>query len=179
MSEENIILYEVKNKYATITLNRPYISNSFNVDLMKELYNKLIEADKDESVKCILLKSTGNRSFSTGIDLKSADPEDVKYMEDLKKNGRKITQMMMLMKKPIVCQVQGTAIGFGMELIMASDLRIFADRPIEEMFFRMPEIAISIYPQTGATLLPLLAFGLTYAKNLLLTSDRIGLEAII
>ena len=178
MSEENIILYEVKNKYATITLNRPYISNSFNVDLMKELYNKLIEADKDESVKCILLKSTGNRSFSTGIDLKSADPEDVKYMEDLKKNGRKITQMMMLMKKPIVCQVQGTAIGFGMELIMASDFRIFADRPIEEMFFRMPEIAISIYPQTGATLLPLLAFGLTYAKNLLLTSDRIGLEAL-
>jgi len=82
------------------------------------------------------------------------------------------------MKKPIIVQVQGTAIGFGMELIMASDLRIFADKPIDKMFFRMPEIAIGIYPQTGATILPLLAFGLSYAKNLLLTSDRFGLEEL-
>ena len=177
MSEENIILYELKGKVATIELNRPAAAHSFNLDLMKKLYTTLVEADEDERVKCILLKSTGNRMFSAGIDIKSKSLEDNKeYFEEMKIYGRNITQKMLIMKKPIIVQVQGTAIGYGMELIMASDLRIFADRPKEAMFFRMPEIAISIYPQTGATILPLLAFGLSYTKNILFTADEFGLD---
>ena len=45
-------------------------------------------------------------------------------------------------------------------------------------FFRMPEIAIGIFPQTGATILPLLAFGLNFAKQILLTADKFGLEEL-
>ena len=58
MSGEDIILYELKGKVANIVLNRPAAAHSFNLDLMKKLYNTLVEADEDESVKCILLKST-------------------------------------------------------------------------------------------------------------------------
>jgi len=58
------------------------------------------------------------------------------------------------------------------------ELKIFADKPKEEMFFRMTEIAISIYPQTGATILPLLSFGLPFAKNILFTADKFGLEEL-
>ncbi|MGV9203951.1 MAG: enoyl-CoA hydratase/isomerase family protein, partial [Promethearchaeia archaeon] len=61
-------------------------------------------------------------------------------------------------------------------VLMACDLKMFADKPKDEMKFRMPEIAISIYPQTGATILPLLSFGFNYAKRLLLTADHFGLE---
>ena len=83
MSEENIILYELKGKVATVELNRPAAAHSFNQDLMKKLYTKLVEADEDERVKCILLKSTGNRMFSAGIDIKSKSLEDNKeYFED-------------------------------------------------------------------------------------------------
>ena len=177
MSEEDIILYDLKGRVATIALNRPAAAHSFNLNLMKKLYSKLLEADEDERVKVILLKSTGNRMFSAGIDIKSKSfDENKEYFEEMKVYGRKITEKMLIMKKPIVVQVQGTAIGYGLELIMASDLRIFADRPKDEMFFRMPEIAISIYPQTGATILPLLAFGLSYAKNILFTADEFGLD---
>ncbi|GAG80660.1 unnamed protein product, partial [marine sediment metagenome] len=59
-----------------------------------------------------------------------------------------------------------------------SDLKIFADRPKEELYLRLPEIAIQAFPQTGATLLPLLTFGLNYAKNLLYTTDQVGLEEL-
>ncbi|MHA1489107.1 MAG: enoyl-CoA hydratase/isomerase family protein [Promethearchaeota archaeon] len=179
MSNQDVILYEVKGRGATIALNRPKAAHSFNLDLMKGLYDKLVEADNDKRVKCILLKSTGKRLFSAGIDIKSKSFEDnIEYFNEVKEYGRKNTQKMLLMKKPIIVQVQGTAIGYGMELVMASDLRIFADRPKEEMFFRMPEIAIAIYPQTGATILPLLAFGLTYAKNVLFTADNFGLDEL-
>ena len=82
-------------------------------------------------------------------------------------------------KKPIITQVKGIAVGFGVLMILASDLRIFADRPKDELYLRLPEIAISAFPQTGATLLPLLGFGLTYAKNMLFTADKTGLDELI
>lgn len=177
-NKDEIVLYNTKRSIATITLNRPNMAHAFNWELMKGLYDHLIKAHEDENVKCILLKSSGKKVFSSGIDIRAASADDTDYLENMREYGRKVTQTMLLMKEPIVVQVQGTAIGFGMELIMASDLRIFADKPIDKMFFRMPEIAIGIYPQTGATILPLLAFGFSYAKKLLFTSDKFGLEEL-
>ncbi|TXT60463.1 MAG: putative 3-hydroxypropionyl-coenzyme A dehydratase [Promethearchaeota archaeon] len=177
MTEQDVILYKVKGKVATITLNRPKAAHSFNLALMKGLYEKLEQADKDEKVKCILLQSTGNRVFSAGIDIKSKSlDENQEYFDKVKKYGRLNNQKILLMKKPVVAKIQGTAIGYGMELVMAADLRLFADKPKDEMFFRMPEIAIGIYPQTGATILPLLAFGFTNAKKVLFTSDKLSLD---
>ncbi len=180
MSNEDLdlVLYEAKGGVATISLNRPPV-HAFNLELMKTLYQRLEQANNDDSVKCVLLKSTGTRVFSAGIDIKSKSlDEDPEYFEEVKKYGRLNNQMIVTMMKPVVVQVQGSAIGYGMELVMAADMRIFADRPQEEMFFRMPEIAIAIYPQTGATILPLLAFGFTYAKNVLFTSDDFGLAEL-
>ena len=178
MSNEDIVLYEVKGGVATITLNRPPV-HAFNLDLMKGLYERLEQASNDAQAKCILLKSSGMRVFSAGIDIKSRSLDDEpEYFDEVKKYGRLNNQTITTMMKPVIVQVQGTAIGYGMELVMAADLRIFADRPIEEMFFRMPEIALAIYPQTGATILPLLALGFTYAKNVLFTSDNFGLEEL-
>ncbi|MBD3337946.1 MAG: hypothetical protein GF353_02480, partial [Candidatus Lokiarchaeota archaeon] len=178
MSEEEILFYEVKRNYATITLNRPEIAHSFNWELMSALWEALNKADENEKIKFLLLQSTGDRAFSAGIDIKATTPDDVDYLTKMRKIGRDINQKIVLMKKPVICKVQGSAIGYGLELIMACDLKIFADKPFSEMKFRMPEIAIAIYPQTGATILPLLAFGLNYAKKILLTSDEFGLDEL-
>lgn len=175
MNNENNVLYEVKRRIAIITINRPEKANAFNIDMLIAMHERLIEADKNENVKCILIKSIGERFFSAGYDLKEimGDPKNVDRIIEW---GRKVNETMILMKKPIITQVQGIAIGFGFMIILASDLRIFADRPKNELYLRLPEIAISAFPQTGATLLPLMAFGLSYAKNLLLTADEIGIE---
>jgi len=175
MSNQDLCLYEVRGKVSIITLNRPPV-HAFSLDLMKALNARLEEADKDENTTIVLLKSSGNKVFSAGIDIKVSADATPDYFDEVKVYGRKNNQKILTMRKPVVCQVQGTAIGYGFELVMACDLRIFADRPIEEMFFRMPEIDIVIYPQTGATILPLLAFGLTYAKNIMFTADNFGLE---
>jgi enoyl-CoA hydratase/carnithine racemase len=178
MSTQDLFLYEAGRKVATITLNRPEVAHAFNWDLMKGLYDQLIKADKDDKVKCIVLKSSGDGAFSSGIDIKAATPDDTDYLLKMREYGRKVTESMLLMKKPIISIIQGTAIGFGFEIIMASDLKLFIDKTIDEMFIRRPEIAIGIYPQTGATILPLLAFGFNFAKKILLTSDRFGIEEL-
>ncbi len=173
----NFILYDIKRKVAIITINRPEKAHAFNVDMLKTMYERLIEADKDENIRCIIIKSTGQKFFSAGYDLKEimGAPEKIK---DIIEYGRKVNETILLLKKPIIAQVQGIAIGFGAMLILASDLRIFADRPKDELYLRLPELEISAFPQTGATLLPLLVLGLNYAKNLLFTTDKVGVEEL-
>ncbi|MFX1374237.1 MAG: enoyl-CoA hydratase/isomerase family protein [Promethearchaeota archaeon] len=177
MSNQELILYNVKGHIATITINRPDKANACNVTMLKLIYEDLMKADQDENVKCLLLKSTGQRFFSAGYDIKEiqGSPEVVSLITEW---GRKINQTIILMKKPIVAQVQGIAIGFGAMVIMACDLKIFADRSKEDLYLRLPEIAIQAFPQTGATILPLLSFGLNYAKNLLYTTDKVGIEEL-
>lgn len=177
MSDQDLILYEAKGRIALITINRPDKANACNVPMLKKIYENLIAADDDEKVKCILIKSTGQRFFSAGYDLKEiqGSPEKVAQITEW---GRKVNEKIVLLKKPVITQIQGIAIGFGVMVIMASDLRIFADRPLDELYLRLPELAISAFPQTGATLLPLLGLGLTYAKNLLFTTDKFGVEEL-
>ena len=177
MENKELILYQKKGRLATIIINRQEKANSVNSEMLKALHESLIDADKDEKVKCIILKSSGDRFFSAGYDLKQvlSDPETAGKIIEW---GRKVNETIILMKKPIICQVQGIAIGFGAMLILASDLKIFADRPTEELYLKLPEIEISAFPQTGATILPLLAFGLNFAKRVLLTADEFGLDEL-
>ncbi len=178
MTDDDLVLYNVRNFVGEIILNRPPV-HAFNLELEKALNARLIEADNDENVKCILLKSTGKRVFSAGMDIKiHFDDLPADYSAERSQYARDNILKILTIKKPVVAQVQGTAIGYGLMLIMASDLRIFAERPFPEMFFRMPEIGLNIFPATGATILPLLAFGLSFAKNILLTSDDFGLDKL-
>ncbi|MHA1758164.1 MAG: enoyl-CoA hydratase/isomerase family protein [Promethearchaeota archaeon] len=174
---EDLILYEIKGRIAIITINRPEKANAANITMLQKMHANLLDADENEKIKCIIIKSTGDRFFSAGYDLKevSGDPENVRKIT---KWGRMVNETIYTLKKPIITQVQGIAIGFGVLLILASDLTTFADRPKEELYLRLPEIAINAFPQTGATTLPLLSFGLRYAKNVLFTTDKFGLEEL-
>ncbi|MHA2125627.1 MAG: enoyl-CoA hydratase/isomerase family protein [Promethearchaeota archaeon] len=177
MNAQELILYEVKGRIAIITINRPDKANACNITMLQLMYADLVKADEDENIACILIKAVGNRFFSAGYDLKEimGDPSKTVKVQEL---GRKVNETILTMKKPVITQVQGIAIGFGLLLILASDFRIFADRPKDELYLRLPELSISAFTQTGAALLPLLAFGLTYAKNLLFTTDQIGVEEL-
>ncbi|UCD02041.1 MAG: enoyl-CoA hydratase/isomerase family protein [Promethearchaeota archaeon] len=175
MNNQEFILYEQKGRIAKITINRPDKANACNISMLKSIYQYLINADDDEKVKCILIKSTGQRFFSAGYDTKEilGAPEKATQIIEW---GRRINETIVLMKKPVITQIQGIAIGFGVMVILASDLRVFADRPVDELYMRLPELEISAFPQTGATLLPLLGLGLNYAKNMLFTADKFGVE---
>jgi len=181
MSDNDLVLYEVKRKVATLVLNRAPV-NAFNLDLLRALNEKLLMADDDDKVKCLVIKSSSLKAFSAGMDIKmmndpaNLSPENITEMLELNIN---IVKKMILMKKPIISIVNGTAIGFGMMIIMASDLRLFADRPsVEEMFFNMPEMALSMYPRALAMYLVLRSFGLTFGKNIFLSSEKFGLAKL-
>lgn len=177
MNNQEFILYEVIGRIATIMINRSDKANSCNIDMLRLIHEKLTDADEDEKVRCVIIKSIGERFFSAGYDLKDIQGSPEKAVQ-ITEWGRKVNETIIMMKKPVITQIQGITVGFGVLLMLASDLRIFADRPKEELYIRLPELEISAFPQTGATLLPLLAFGFSYAKYALFTADKIGLEEL-
>ncbi|HEY0087679.1 MAG TPA: enoyl-CoA hydratase/isomerase family protein, partial [Candidatus Lokiarchaeia archaeon] len=177
MSTQDLILYEEKGRVAVITINRPDKAHAFNYIMLKAMHEKLIEANKNDKVRCIIIKSTGEKFFCAGYDLDEI-MSNREIAGRIIEYGRKVNETILRLKKPVITQIQGISVGFGVLMTLASDLRIFADRPKEKLYLRLPEIAISAFPQTGATLLPLLAFGLSYAKNLLFTTDKIGVEEL-
>jgi len=174
---EDIILFEIKNRVAIITINTPDKANAANIGMLQKIHAHLIEADENEKVKVIIIKTVGDRFFSAGYDLKevAGNPDNVKLITQW---GRKVNQKIMEMKKIVIAQVDGAAIGFGVLLIMAADLTCFADRPVEELYLRLPELFINAYPQTGATLMPLMSFGIKMAKNMLFTNAKVSLEEL-
>ncbi len=174
---EKLILYEVKGRAAVITINRPDKANAVNIGMLKMIHGHLLEADEDEKVRCIIIRSRGDKFFSAGYDLKEVmeDPNNLKLVTEW---GRKVNETILFLKKPVITQIQGIAIGFGVLVTVASDLRIFADRPVEELYLRLPELFISAYPQTGATIMPLMAFGISYAKTLLFTNKKVSLNEL-
>ncbi len=172
MSDSDVITYEVKRKYAEITLERPPV-NAFDITLMKGLYEALVKADNEPKVRCVLIKSRG-KLFSAGIDTKwmmaGQSPEIMREFGEI--TQKKLPLKLLLMKKPVVAQIHGSAIGYGMIVLMACDLRIFADRPKEEMFLKMPEVELSMATAAGSSFLPVLTFGISFAKSIMFTSDR-------
>ena len=65
------VLYEVKDRIATITLNRPERMNTISATMLDELGARLLEADRDDEVRVVILTGTG-RMFCAGLDLQSA-----------------------------------------------------------------------------------------------------------
>ena len=69
MSDTELVSYKNKRDYCELIIHRPPV-HAWSVDLMQQFYDKLIQADNDEKVKAVLIKTTGTRLFSAGIDIK-------------------------------------------------------------------------------------------------------------
>ncbi|MHA1257465.1 MAG: enoyl-CoA hydratase/isomerase family protein [Promethearchaeota archaeon] len=107
MSDNDLVLYEVEKKVAIITLNRPPV-NAFNLHLLRALYEKLVMADDDNKVKCLVIKSSSTKAFSAGMDMKMlSDPANLtpEIMGEVLKHNIEISKKMITMKKPIMSVV--------------------------------------------------------------------------
>lgn len=121
---------------ARITLNRPEKRNAMNPEMVAELRTALAAAEKDPSVRVILLRGAG-KDFCAGLDLKALTQSD--EVLDYMASARALAELYLAMRrnsKPIVSAVHGRAIGGGCGLATASDLILATDTSE----FRYPEV---------------------------------------
>ncbi|MEM4769194.1 MAG: 3-hydroxyacyl-CoA dehydrogenase NAD-binding domain-containing protein, partial [Saccharolobus sp.] len=155
---------------AWIVLNRPERLNALNPELVNELDKVLDELETNNEVRVVIITGNG-RAFSAGADVTSfltLKPIDVIRLRTL----RNLINKISLYTKPVIAAINGFALGGGLELAMACDIRIAS----EMAQLGQPEINIGIIPGAGGTQrLPRL-IGKGKAKLLIYTGDMISAE---
>jgi enoyl-CoA hydratase/carnithine racemase len=133
MSYETI-LYDVSEKIATITLNRPEVLNAVSKPMQRELFDAFTRAEKDPEVWTLIVTATG-RGFCPGADVGGiSESGKVGYAEPYLASypqwepPREATPPFREMAKPIVCAVNGICCGAGLDLVTTSDVVIASER---------------------------------------------------
>ena len=171
--ELNDILYEKKDSIAVATFNRPTVLNAFRQATLREFITILDDVKADESVRVLVITGKG-RAFSAGIDLKemaypSSDSLLLKQAYDELQAIQDVTRHMVHLPKTIIAAVNGIAVGIGVELSLASDISIAADKAT----FAFTEVKRALFETNGVMyILPRLV-GLGRAMQMLLTGEMV------
>ena len=169
----NLIIYNVEHRVATITLNRPEKSNALNPKLIASLISALNKASEDKEVKIIVIKATGN-SFSAGADLSYLEKLETNSFEENLADSRKMKDLfatIYYLNKIVIAQVEGYAIAGGCGLATVCDF-IFAT---PESRFGYTEVKIGFVPAIVSCFLPG-KIGDNLTKDLLYTGKIISAE---
>lgn len=171
--ESTDILYEKHNGVATATFHRPEVLNAFRQATLHELVTILDDVETDASVRVLIITGQG-RAFSAGIDLKEMGQSIGSTMslkqayEDLQAT-QEVTRRMIRLPKVIIAAVNGIAVGIGVELALASDIRLAA----QEARFAFTEVKRALFETNGVMyFLPRLV-GYGRAMQMLLTGEEV------
>jgi enoyl-CoA hydratase/carnithine racemase len=152
-----------------IVLNRPQRLNTFNDVLMEELGDMLNTAENDPSVKCLVITGDGDRAFSAGADVGMFQKANPVKAEEFSRGGQKTFGKIEEMSKPVIAAINGYALGGGLELALACDLRIAA----EHAELGSTEINLGLIPGWGGTQRLVRIVGLAKAKEMLMLGNRL------
>ena len=145
------VRYEVADGIATLTLDRPERMNTISGPMLDELTKAFVRAGGDEAVRVIVLTGTG-RAFCAGLDLNQATKGDgigsssaaSPATIDLRNTPPTV---LFALDKPVICALNGSAAGYGMDLALGCDIRIMADGAKLAAAF----VKRGIVPESGGT----------------------------
>ena len=169
MTDYQAITYAVAEHVATVTLNRPDVHNAMNEAMRRDLTRCFDAIADDDGVKVVVVTGAGERAFSAGADIREfVEPlVPVRFREQRRRLD--FRQAMDRCWQPIIAAVNGFALGGGLELALACDIRIAAAGAT----LGLTEVNLAIIPGGGGTQrLPRLV-GRGKALELILTGARI------
>ncbi|GAB4427835.1 MAG: enoyl-CoA hydratase [Chloroflexi bacterium OHK40] len=157
---------------ATITLRRPERLNALGVQLVNELMAALATLAEGGDARVLVLTGAGERAFCTGADLKERAAMDASARWAHNRAMNDCNNQLARLPIPTIAAINGLALGGGLELALACDLRLAA----EHAQLGLPEVGLGIIPGAGGTQrLPRLV-GPGRAKELIFSARRIGAQ---
>lgn len=161
------LLVDKSDKIAWITFNRPEVHNAVDREMMTALYSTLRQLETDDAVHVVVLRGAGEKTFTAGADIKEPPPQSPE-----EKNAPRPADIFLAMAelhKPIICSVQGNALGGGCGIVAAADMAIASERAV----FGLPEINMDIFP-TGLVVPITRSLGKKKAFELMFTGVKIN-----
>ncbi|QKG84782.1 enoyl-CoA hydratase [Kroppenstedtia pulmonis] len=161
--------WERKEGISVITLNRPDVHNALNMAALKEL-RQIVEELKDcRDTRVVVITGEGNKAFCSGADLKERRSFTEDQVRQYIRVIRDTFQEVACLPKPVIAAINGVALGGGMELALACDLRIAAEHAV----LGLTETSLGIIPGAGGTQRLSRLIGNARAKELIFTARRI------
>jgi len=163
---------EFEPPLAFLTLSRSHVLNAYNEELLNDLENGLKTIFSDNNIGAYLITGKGTKSFSVGADidwLKTLNSEDARRIS---RKGHKICDMIESNTKVAIAAINGYALGGGLEIALACDMRIASTRAR----LGQPEVTLGITPGFAATQRLPKIIGLAWAKEMLYTGNIIDAE---
>lgn len=164
------VLYEVKDGILYITLNRPDVYNALSPEMWKDLNTAINGAREDAAVRVVIITGAGDKALASGADIKELHSRY--YMEQMKGTATLALRNLETLYKPVICAINGYALGGGCELAEACDIRIATKRSK----FGQPETGLGIIPGAGGTQRLVRIIGPAKAKELIFTGKLITAE---
>lgn len=172
MSYENILV-EQKERVQVITINRPNQLNALNKNTIQELHTALKSANEDAGTRAVILTGSGEKAFVAGADIKEFASFDVDKGMALAADGQKLLfDFIENMTKPVIAAVNGFALGGGLELAMASHIRVASDNAK----LGLPEVSLGVIPGYGGTQRLAQLVGRGKAMEMITTAGMISAE---
>lgn len=179
MSEERKIetgtdelLCGVRERVATITLNRPDAKNALTMDMKEGLYALVRDLSVDDSVGCVLLTGAGSAFCSGGDTKKMKQDGKPPSMEDRQRQLRwehELPRMLHEMPKPTLCALPGAAAGAGFAIALSCDLRIAS----EHGFLLTSFVRVGLSGDYGGSWFLTQLVGPAKAREIYFLSDRV------
>jgi enoyl-CoA hydratase/carnithine racemase len=164
----DFIEFSLKKKFGIIKLNRVNRGNAITTEMAKDLKKVIEFCQNTEKIRGIILTGNG-RSFTTGMDIDEIDGSDHNAVKEYEKTAASI-QKLFYYGKPVICAINGKAMGDGVAYALCSDYRI----AIKDCFFMMPEINLGVFPGTGIIVLMTRVIGIPWTKRILMFAEKIS-----
>jgi enoyl-CoA hydratase len=141
------LLTEDQGAIRLITLNRPDKLNALNQQTLADLHGAFDAAAADPAVRVVVLRGAGDKAFVAGADISELAAMSPVQARDFSRFGQQLMSKIEHLGKPVIAQINGYALGGGMELAMCCHLRVASTRAR----FGQPEVGLGLIPGFGGT----------------------------
>jgi len=162
---------DVRGGIATILINRPEAMNALNEKVLGELKQVIAQVRDDPAVRAVILTGEG-AAFVAGADIRAMSSMDQAAIDEFIRTGQDVLNEIEALPKPVIAAINGFALGGGLELALACDIRLAST----ESRMGLPEVGLGIFPGFGGTQRAPRLIGRGQACELIFTGDQIGAE---
>jgi len=162
---------EIKDGIATITMNRPEAMNALNGKVLRELKEAIAQVRDDPAVRVVIITGEGP-AFVAGADIRAMMNKNLIEIREFTQFGQRVLKDIEELEKPVIAAINGFALGGGLELALACDIRLAST----EARMGFPEVGLGIFPGLGGTQRTTRLIGKGRACELIFTGDQIGAE---
>ena len=163
------LLYEVKDKVAYITINRPEAMNAMDAEVYAELSKAWTDVRDNPDVWVAIITGAGEKAFTAGADLKSFIPRTPEKADFWLTQKNMILNRGLEVWKPVIAAVNGYCLAGGVTLLFATDIRIAAEHSV----FEISEVKRGILPGNGGTQRALRQLPYAIAMEMILLGRRL------